>query len=102
MKLNYKKWSKFGLRWGIAVFGISLVLAKTSFHDHVLVLDKKGQATPVRIEDGESNAAIQFWAFYDGKRQYPIARANVWTPPGDQRSVPIASADGKQQNEKVL
>src|SRR5579863_7071478 len=102
MKLNYKKWSKFVLRWGIAVLGISWVLAKTSFHDHVLVLDKKDQATPVRIEDGESNVASQFWAFYDGKREYPIARANVWTPPGDQRSVPIALPDGKKENAKVL
>src|SRR5690242_7703574 len=102
MKLNSRKWAKFAIRWGIAVFGITYVLLKTSFHDHVTVLDKSLSPQQVRIEDGTPNTAREFWAFYGGHRQYPIPRGDVWSPPGDQRTVEIHNVAGKDVKAKVL
>ena len=102
MKKHLSKWTKFLLRWGVAAFGIAYVLGKTNFHDHVMILGPHDEAAEVRVEDGASLSARQFWAFYDGKRQYPIDREQVWTPPGDRRSVPIMTADGKSEDVKLL
>ena len=101
MKKHLSKWTKFVLRWGIAVFGISFVLGKTNFHDHVMILGPHELPAEVRVEDGAPLTAHQFWAFYDGKRQYPIDRAQVWTPSGDRRSVPVL-ANGKSENATLL
>ena len=102
MKKHFSKWTKFLLRWGIAVLGIAYVLSKTSFHDHVMLLDRQEQPAEVRVEDGASPDARQFWAVYDGKKQYPIEREQVWTPAGDQRSVTIAEQNGKPRTAKLL
>jgi hypothetical protein len=102
MKPKSRKWIKFIFRWGIAVVGIVYVLMRTSFHDKILIVDRNLNKQEIRIEDGESNTANEYWAFYDGRRQYPIARAQVWTPPGDQRSVPIRGRDGKEVKARVL
>jgi uncharacterized protein (TIRG00374 family) len=102
MNPRFRKWAKFTLRWGIAVFGITWVLLKTSFHDHVWIVDKNNQKQEIRIEDGQPLDAPQFWVFYDGKRQYPKPRNAIWTPPGDRSSVPILGADGKKLNATVI
>src|SRR3954470_24439795 len=39
-KKTGKQWLMFALRWGIAVVGITYVVAKLNFHDHVKVLDE--------------------------------------------------------------
>lgn len=46
-----KKWLKFVLRWGIAVFGIAFVLSNISLRDRVLVLgtDDRGYPREVRL-----------------------------------------------------
>lgn len=103
MKARFRKWARFSLRWGIAVVGITWVLARTSFHDHVMIRSQPGAKDPVtevRIEDGASNSSSQFWAVYNGK--YPIERDQVWTPPGDRRTVPVLGADGKKVDAKLL
>lgn len=103
MRVNYRKWLKFTLRWGIAVLGIAWVLARTSFHDHVLLLDRNLVPQQVRVEDGAPPDAREFWHFYGGRRQpVPIPREQVWTPAGDRRTVPIANANGQKVNAKVL
>jgi uncharacterized protein (TIRG00374 family) len=102
MNPRLRKWAKFTLRWGIAVFGVTWVLLKTSFHDHVLIVDKNNEKQQIRIDDGQPLDAGEFWVFYGGKRQYPILRNDVWTPPGDRSSVPIWGADGKKHNATVL
>src|SRR5882724_3364923 len=102
MNVNSRKWAKFTLRWGIAVLGIAWVLAKTSFHDHVLILDRSLDKQQVRVEDGAPNSAPEFWAFYGGRRQYPISRDRIWTPEGDRRTVPIAGPGGAKVQAKVL
>lgn len=105
MKFKLGKWAKHTLRWGIAVLGISWVLAKTSFHDHVLVLDKNQQVVAVQIEDAQPEDAPQFTGFPGGialSKATSIPRDQLWTPPGDRRTVPIADPAGKKQNAKVL
>lgn len=101
MKKQISKWTKFLLRWVIAVFGISFVLGKTNFHDHVMILGPHDTPAEVRVEDGAPLNAHQFWAFYDGKRQYPIDRAQVWTPAVDRRSVSIL-VNGKSETATLL
>ncbi|HSZ58090.1 MAG TPA: lysylphosphatidylglycerol synthase transmembrane domain-containing protein [Tepidisphaeraceae bacterium] len=97
-----RKWAKFTLRWGVAALGVTWVLLRTSFHDHVLIVDKNNQTQQIRIEDGQPQDANQFWVFYGGQRQYPITRNDAWTPPGDRSSVPIWGRDEKKQNATVL
>src|SRR5437764_2687894 len=38
-KKTGKQWLMFALRWGVAIVGITYVVAKINFHDHVKVLD---------------------------------------------------------------
>jgi uncharacterized protein (TIRG00374 family) len=103
MKVNFRKWAKFTFRCGIAVLGLAYVLARTSFHDHILILGNSLNPQQVRIEDGAPNTANEFWLFYGGVRQsVPVTRDHVWTPPGDQRTVPILNSAGNTVRAKVL
>lgn len=102
MNPRLRKWAKFTLRWGIAAIGITYVLVGTSFHDHVLIVDKDLKKQKIRIDDGQPADAREFWVFYDGKRQYPEPRNQVWIPPGDRSSVPIWSPGGKKENATIL
>jgi len=45
-----KKWSKFALRWGIAIAGIAIVLSNISLHDRVLALGLKPNNIPVEVK----------------------------------------------------
>jgi uncharacterized protein (TIRG00374 family) len=99
MNPRLRKWLKFTLRWGIAVFGITWVLLRTSFHDHVLIVDSNNKKLEIRINDGQPLDASQFQVFYGGNS---ISRSEVWTPPGDQSSVPVWGADGKKHSATVL
>ena len=104
MKKYYGKWTRFLIRWGIAVLGIAWVLNQTSFHDHVLDgrIGADGRPIKVRIEDGSPSDSPRFWVYYDGRRQYPIERDQVWTPPGERTSVQVYGPDGRPIKAKVL
>lgn len=105
MKARFRKWTRFSVRWGIAVLGIAWVLSHTAFHDRVMILAPQGSKDPtvqVRVEDGLPASAEQFWVISDGKRQYPIDRNLIWTPAGDRRTVPIAGPDGSKVDAKLL
>jgi len=101
MKTHLSKWTKFVLRWGVAAFGIAWVLAHTWFHDHVIVLGQDQRPAEIRVEDNQPPTSAQFWAFYAGRRQYPIDRANIWTP-GSESSVSIFAPGGLHEQAKVL
>ena len=60
MKQQLKKWSKFTLRWGIAVIGIWYVLAGTSFHDRIMILGKGNVPDEIRIIDGAGESDSKF------------------------------------------
>lgn len=98
MKQKFKKWAKFTLRWGIAVFGIWYVLARTSFHDRVIILDGENRPVEVRIIEGASDST-PFFKQADG--QALIARDQVWTLP-ERSSVQIEGPNGASEKARVL
>src|SRR5690348_13707700 len=98
MKTNLKTWAKFTLRWGIAVFGIWYVLAKTSFHDRVMILGDDNKPISVRIIDGARDSDAVFNQ-YGGLAV--IQRDQVWTP-AERRSVEITRPDGAAENVKLV
>lgn len=98
MKTKLKKWTKFTLRWGIAVFGIWYVLAKTSFHDRVIILGDDNKPFAVRVVDDTSESAPTFKQA-DGPAI--IARSQVWTL-AERKSVEIVDPDGKPRSAKLL
>jgi len=81
---------------------IVYVLIRTSFHDHISIVDRNLDKQQIRSKTGNLNTAPEYWAFYDGRRQYPIARAEVWTPPEIKGRLPISGRDGNEVNAKVL
>ena len=99
MKIRISKWTKFLLRWGVAAVGIAWVLARTSFHDHVMVLEARNKPAEVRIEDGTPLTNSQFWVLLDGRRSHAVSREQIWTPPGDRRTVPILTEQGRRDAE---
>lgn len=98
MKTKLKKWSKFTLRWGIAVFGIWYVLAKTSFHDRVMILGDSDRLVAVRVVDGTSETAPQFKQA-DGPAI--IFRDQVWTT-AERPSVEIAGPAGMPEKARLI
>lgn len=98
MKTKLKKWIKFTLRWGIAVFGIWYVLSQTSFHDRVTILGDDDKPFAVRVVDGTSESAPKFKQA-DGSAL--IAREQVWTL-AERASVEIVGTDGKPEKAKLL
>ena len=74
MKTKFGKWTKFTLRWGIAVLGITWVLA-TSFQEWVMVLNFKGHPMQVRVIDGAGENAKAFVRYYT---RAAIWRDQVW------------------------
>jgi uncharacterized protein (TIRG00374 family) len=97
MKQQLKKWTKFTLRWGIAVFGIWYVLAKTSFHDRVVIVDQENQPVAVRVVEGTHESD----PIFKPVQGQPIPRDAVWTSP-DRSSVQIVEPDGKVKKAKLL
>lgn len=98
MKTTLKKWAKFTVRWGIAVFGIWYVLAKTSFHDRVIILGDGDKPVSVRVVDGtqDSNRVFQQ---YGGLAL--IQRNQVWTP-AERSSVDILGPNGAPEKAKLV
>jgi hypothetical protein len=98
MKTTLKKWAKFTVRWGIAVFGIWYVLAKTSFHDRVIILGDGDKPVSVRVVDGtqDSNRVFQQ---YGGMALIP--RDQVWTP-AERSSVEIAGPNGAPEKARLV
>ncbi|HEY2584755.1 MAG TPA: lysylphosphatidylglycerol synthase transmembrane domain-containing protein [Tepidisphaeraceae bacterium] len=98
MKTNLKTWAKFTVRWGIAVFGIWYVLAKTSFHDRVIILGDDNKPISMRVVDGARDTDPVF-------KQYGglavIQRDQVWTP-AERRSVEITGPSGATEMVKLL
>ena len=102
MKKQIKKWAKFTLRWGIAVFGIWYVLAKTSFHDRVIILDQNDRPLAVRVVENLHESDASFQAF-DPPSDVPaiIPRDDVWTM-AERHSVTITAPDGKPEKVSLL
>jgi glycosyltransferase 2 family protein len=98
MKTKFGKWTKFTLRWGIAVLGITWVLAKTSFHDRVMVLNSKDHPMQVRVVDGAGEDATAFVNYYT---RAVIPREQVWTA-SDQPTVEISGPNSAAEKAKVL
>lgn len=98
MKTKLKKWTKFTLRWGIAVFGIWYVLSKTSFHDRVIILGDGDKPFAIRVVDGTSETADAFKQAGGGAI---FARQQVWTL-AERPSVEIIGPAGKPEKAKVL
>jgi hypothetical protein len=53
-----KKWSKFALRWGIAIAGIVIVLSNISLHDRVLALGLNENNIPIEVKLRESAGRV--------------------------------------------
>jgi len=98
MKQQLKKWAKFTLRWGIAVFGIWYVLAKTSFHDRVIILDHNNRPLAVRVVENTRESDPVFKQA-DGPAVIP--RDQVWTL-AERPSVLIYAPEGKTEKVKLL
>ena len=98
MKKKFSKWAKFVFRWGIAVFGITYVLLKTSFHDRVILLGDQNQPLEVRVIDGSRENAPVFEDFHSHAL---IDRTRVWTLP-ERPSVSIPGPDKKPEQAKLL
>ena len=94
MNQRAKKWTKFVLRWGIAVAGIWWVLAQPDmqFRDRVWVLDQKNHPVPARLsayaDKGEQSAVFEIYDPADGHKRV-VPRKEVVSRP-DQKELVVA------------
>src|SRR5215208_1515261 len=94
MNQRAKKWIKFALRWGIAVFGILWVLNQPDmlFRDRVWILDPKNHPVPARLsaypDKGEQSAVFEIWDPWNGQKRV-VPRKEVVNRP-DQKELIVA------------
>jgi uncharacterized protein (TIRG00374 family) len=106
MTPQFKKTITFTLRWGIAVLGITWVLAKTSFHDRVMILDfypkpnehEVRSVRQVRVVDGTPDTAP---VFINPLSHHPIPRDKVWTH-AEPASAVVRTAEAGTEKVKVV
>lgn len=85
MNKTAKKWLTFTVRWGIAVAGIWIVLAKTPFYDQAMIL-RGDQLIRVRVIGDPPESAPTFTVIDpDGKTQ-TVDRDDVWTQPDNGKT----------------
>src|SRR4051794_9370138 len=100
-KKTGKQWLMFALRWGIAIAGISYVVAKINFHDHVKVLDEsKLQLVDLQVVGGAPENAGWFRAWGPlptgaPAAEHVIPREQVWTDRSDRAAVDLPGPGGK-------
>ncbi|HWE04575.1 MAG TPA: lysylphosphatidylglycerol synthase transmembrane domain-containing protein [Tepidisphaeraceae bacterium] len=91
MNQTAKKWLTFTVRWGIAVAGITYVLAQTPFHDELMMIPPHHHhIVRVRVLNEPSENAQTFRVIADPKTGLVenIARGDVWTRP-DNKTVKL-------------
>lgn len=100
MNAQAKKWITFTVRWGIAAAGIWYVLAKTPFHDRLLLLENNQLVSATVLgEPPEDAPAFQIVDPQTGQRRQ-VNRGDVWTQP-DRPKVYI-NPGGHAEKVKVL
>jgi hypothetical protein len=106
MKKHAKKWLKFGLRWGIAVIGIYLVVKNIAFRDRVIVL---GPAGGDKIEArvlGDAKDTDPTFRILLASKDDPqphiqvVGREAIWAKP--DRAKLAVKIDGKVVEAKLL
>jgi len=86
MNQQVKKWITFVIRWGIAAAGIAIVLAKTPFHDQLLLLSADNELVHVSVLNDPPEDASQFTIYNPATHAtQTIAREDVWTQPDNPR-----------------
>jgi len=86
MKKHAKKWLGFGLRWGIAVIGVYLVVKNIAFRDRVIVLDPvSGDKIETRVLGDARDTDPTFRILMASKDQPPqelvVGREALWAKP---------------------
>lgn len=103
MSPKTKKTATFLIRWGIAVAGVWYVLAKTSFHDRVLVIDPRtDRPVAVRVLGNAHDSDAQFDIIdpVTGQKRL-IDRDQVWIKP-DGTTFRMPGPDGTLQKATLL
>jgi uncharacterized protein (TIRG00374 family) len=95
MKSRIVSWTKFILRWGVAVVGVAWVLHNTSFHDRVLVLDKNNLPVQERVYNDAQDSDSRFLVSEpdSGAQTHWVTSNQLWTRP-DRRSLPVQTPGG--------
>jgi glycosyltransferase 2 family protein len=103
MSPRTKKTATFVLRWGIAVAGVWYVLAKTSFHDRVLIVDAQNQPHAVRVwndaRETDGRYQIDDPNASQGVRWVP--RSDIWIKP-DGSTFQLREPNGALKKVKLL
>lgn len=92
---------KFGLRWSIAIGGMTWVIASMSFRDRVLFLD--AQSRPVEARIIESDEAAGTFHVIDPRDQklLTVNQSQLISPP-DAQSIDVQHPDGTIQPMHLL
>ncbi len=93
----------FGVRWGIAIAGITIILWNISFHDRVQVFDPATstlQKPRVLNNPGEGDATYTILPPGGGPPRM-VSRDDIWVRP-DRTSVRLRTADGATRKVKLL
>lgn len=106
MQKRSTKWLMFALRWGIAVAGVWWVLAKTTFNDRLMILDKDNRLVSMSVLNAPNEDAARFLVHDHSnpdpaKHRYSVPRDQVWTQPA-ATSVKIKEPSGVIESAKVL
>lgn len=106
MNPRITKWTKFIVRWGIAVAGIGWVVANIAFHDRVMVLGPDALPVETRVFGDANDYDSRFLIAVPNPRageptQQWVSRDAVWTRP-DRRSVSLQFPDGRVASVKLL
>lgn len=107
-----KHWLKFAVRWGVAAFGIWLVLSNLSFHDRVLLVERDVatgayELKPFQVLGQPTDDEADFTLLRQtpaGPVQAEVQRADLWVRP-DRSAVmatPAQQAGAAPQKYKVL
>jgi uncharacterized protein (TIRG00374 family) len=98
-KSRILKWTKFTLRWAIAVIGVAWVLNKTSFHDQALLLDKNNLPISVRVYGDALDADKSFLVSDPAApgSQQTVPPDQLWTRPDRRTLSAYAPVTGMDQ-----
>jgi uncharacterized protein (TIRG00374 family) len=93
-KQGTKKWLMFGLRWGVAIAGITWVVWRLHFHDFVAVLGPGNQLVDMQVLGEAPELAPEFrvWGSFGGGEppgEHVVPRDQVWTRRSDRPTVDV-------------
>jgi uncharacterized membrane protein YbhN (UPF0104 family) len=96
-KSRAKKWTKFFLRWTIAVVGIGYVVWKTPLYDRVTVLDSTLHPVKLTLIEEPPPGFTQVKAIDPATHQVKVIDAGELVSPPDQKSVAVKTPEGMQK-----